>query len=160
VADAHFPEPEAGNRWLDVGAAALPVSAVATWVVEPRCGAAVTFVGTARDHSDGRPDVDRLEYEAYEEQVVTRFDRIVDEIRIRWPDVGRVAMLHRVGEVPVTEAAVVVAVASPHRAEAFAAASFGIDTLKATAPIWKRESWGGGESWALEPQHIVEVGRS
>ena len=158
VADAHFLEPEAGDRWLDVGAASLPVSAVAAWVVEPRCGAAVTFVGTARDHSDGRPDVDRLEYEAYEEQVVTRFDRIVDEMRTRWPEVGRVAMLHRIGEVPVTEAAVVVAVASPHRAEAFAAASFGIDTLKATAPIWKRESWSGGESWGLEPQHVVEVG--
>ena len=157
VADAHFLEPEAGDRWLDIGAAALPVSAVSGWVIEPRCGAAVTFVGTARDHSDGRHDVDRLEYEAYEEQVVQRFDRIVDEMRNRWPEVGRVAMLHRVGEVPVTEAAVVVAVASPHRSEAFAAASFGIDTLKATAPIWKRESWIGGESWGLEPQHILEV---
>lgn len=153
-----FRVPDEGDRWLAAGASRLPVDAASSWVVEPRCGAAVTFVGTARDHSEGRPGVHRLEYEAYEEQVVPRLDRLVDELRVRWPDVGRVVMLHRLGEVPVTEAAVVVAVASPHRAEAFAAASYGIDTLKATVPIWKREAWDGGESWGLEPQHITEAG--
>jgi molybdopterin synthase catalytic subunit len=160
VEAALFPEPIGGDRWLGVGDDVLPVDRVSAWVVEPRCGAAVTFVGTARDHSEGRPEVHRLAYEAYEEQVLVRFDRIVDEIRQRWPDAGRVALLHRTGEVPVTEAAVVVAVASPHRTDAFEAASFGIDTLKATAPIWKRETWRDGESWGLEPQHIVEVGGS
>lgn len=117
----------------------------------------MSFVGTARDHSSGRPEVEVLEYEAYEEQVTPRLDRIVDEIRARWPDAGRVALLHRVGVVPVTEAAVVVVVAAPHRDVAFAAARFGIDALKATVPIWKRERWRGGESWGLEPQHIGEV---
>lgn len=160
MAYALFSEPNNGARWLGVGAGELPVAAVSRWVVEPRCGATVTFVGTARDHSDGRPEVRRLEYEAYEDQVIVRLERIADEIAVRWPEVGRVAMLHRVGEVPVTEAAVVVAVGSPHRADAFEAASFAIDTLKSTAPIWKRETWRDGESWGLEPQHIVEVGGS
>lgn len=157
MADAPYSTPSGGDRWLDVGGARLPVDEVGSWVVEPRCGAVVIFVGTARDHSVGRPGVHALEYEAYEEQVVVRLGRVVDEIRARWPDVGRVAMLHRTGPVAVTEAAVVVAVASPHRPDAFAAASFGIDTLKATVPIWKREAWDGGESWGLEPQDITEV---
>ncbi len=71
--------------------------------------------------------------------------------------VGRIAMLHRVGPVAVTESAVVIVVSAPHRDEAFAAARFCIDTLKATVPIWKREQWRDGESWGLEPQHITDV---
>jgi len=117
----------------------------------------VVFSGTARDHAPGRDGVERLEYEAYEEQVRPRLAAIDDEIRHRWPDVGRVALLHRVGVVPVGESSVVVAVSSPHRPEAFEAARFGIDTLKATVPIWKRETWNGGESWGLESQPIEEV---
>jgi molybdopterin synthase catalytic subunit len=126
-------------------------------VVRPDCGAVVVFSGTARDHSDGRPDVSRLEYEAYEEQVVPRLAAIADAARQRWPELGRIALLHRIGEVPVGESAVVVAVSAPHRDAAFEAAKFGIDTLKATVPIWKREDWRGGSSWGLEPQHLVEV---
>jgi molybdopterin synthase catalytic subunit len=98
-----------------------------------------------------------LEYEAYDEQVVPRLRAIAVEIRSRWPDVGRIALLHRIGPVPIGESAVVVVVSSPHRAEAFAAARFGIDALKATVPIWKRERWDGGESWGLEAQHLVDA---
>ena len=78
-------------------------------------------------------------------------------MRRRFGDLGRIAVLHRVGPVAVGEPAVVVAVSSPHRDAAFEAARFAIDTLKATVPIWKRERWEGGESWGLEPQHIVGV---
>ena len=73
------------------------------------------------------------------------------------PDIARIVLLHRIGEVPLTEAAVVVAVSSPHRVEAFEAARFGIDTLKATVPIWKREDWSEGTSWGREAQHIIAV---
>lgn len=127
----------------------LPVQAASAWVVLPSCGAAVTFTGTARDHAPGRPGVERLEYEAYEEHAVGRMDGVVDEVRRRWPEIGRVALLHRTGTVAVAEAAVVVAVSSPHRPEAFEAARFAIDELKRTVPIWKREVWAGGESWGL-----------
>ena len=98
-----------------------------------------------------------LEYEAYAEAVVPRLQAIVDRARHEWPDLGRMALLHRVGPVPVGESAVVVVASAPHREEAFAAARFGIDTLKATVPIWKREHWEGGESWGLEAQHLVDV---
>lgn len=117
----------------------------------------MVFSGTTRDHSDGRTGVSELAYEAYEEQVVPRMEAIVAELRSRWSDVARVALLHRIGVVPVGESSVVVAVSSPHRGDAFEAARFGIDTLKSTAPIWKREKWDGGESWGLEAQHITEI---
>ena len=79
-------------------------------------------------------------------------------MREQWPTLGRVALLHRVGLVPVGASSVVVVASSPHRPEAFAAARFGIDTLKASVPIWKRERWSDGESWGLEAQHILSVG--
>jgi molybdopterin synthase catalytic subunit len=69
--------------------------------------------------------------------------------RTRWPQIGRLALLHRVGRLEVGEVAVVVAASTPHRAEAFAAAQFCIDTLKHTVPIWKRETWEGGCDWSL-----------
>ena len=70
------------------------------------------------------------------------------------------ALLHRTGVVELGDAAVVVAVSAPHRGEAFEAARFAIDELKRTVPIWKRESWDGGESWGLEAQHLTEVGQA
>lgn len=147
-----------GDNWTGIVDGPLPVAEASHWVVLPSCGAAVVFSGTARDHSTGRPDVDRLEYEAYEEQVIPRLDAIIDAARAKWPDIGRMALIHRIGHVPVTESAVVVAVSSPHRATSFDAARFGIDTLKSTVPIWKKERWADGESWGLEPQHLEEVG--
>lgn len=154
---ARVEPPHDADTWTGLSAGPLPVERASAWVVLPHCGAVVVFSGTARDHSQGRAGVDRLEYEAYEEQVVPRLDAIADAARRRWPELGRIVLLHRVGEVPVTESAVVVAVSAPHRQSAFEAARFGIDTLKATVPIWKREDWEGGSSWGLEPQHLVEV---
>ena len=151
-------EPPEGDTWLALAGSPIPVGPAADWAVRPDCGAVVVFSGTARDHAVGREGVDQLEYEAYDEQVVARFAAIADEMRVRWPDLGRIALLHRVGVVPIGESSVVVAVSSPHRPAAFEAARFGIDSLKATAPIWKRERWAGGESWGLEAQHITDVG--
>ena len=149
--------PDDRDDWLGLTDAPLPVGAAADWAVLPRCGAVVLFNGTARDHAPGRDGVERLEYEAYEEHVVPRLADIVEKMRETWPTLGRVALLHRVGLVPVGESSVVVVASSPHRPEAFAAARFGIDTLKATVPIWKRECWKDGESWGLEAQHISDV---
>jgi molybdopterin synthase catalytic subunit len=145
------------ETWLGLSPGALPVDAASNWAVRPDCGAVVLFSGTARDHSSGRSGVHRLEYEAYEEQVVVRLGQIADTMRQRWPVLGRIALLHRVGEVGIGESAVVVVVSAPHRGEAFDAARFAIDTLKGTVPIWKREAWDGGESWGLEAQHVSGV---
>src|SRR3954469_162059 len=130
--------PTSGDVWLGLSGEPLPVTAAAEWVVRPDCGAVVLFSGTARDHAPGRPEVVELEYEAYEEHAVPRLAAGAGEIRARWPMVGRVALLHRVGVVPLGESAVVVVVSSPHRPEAFEAARFGIDAIKASVPIWKR----------------------
>lgn len=148
--------PPAGDDWLGLSAYPLPAETATTWATRPECGAVVTFLGTARDHSDGRPDVRRLEYEAYETEVVPRLGRVAAEARRRWPDVGRIALLHRIGGLDVGDAAVVVVASAPHRDAAFEAARFCIDTLKSTVPIWKREAWAGGESWGLEAQHVAE----
>ncbi|HEX6424022.1 MAG TPA: molybdenum cofactor biosynthesis protein MoaE [Acidimicrobiales bacterium] len=147
-----------GDTWLGLSAAPLPVAEAVAWAVRPDCGGLVLFSGTARDHAEGRPGVERLEYEAYDAQVVPRLRAVVDEARARWPAVGRVALLHRTGVVEVGDSAVVVVVSAPHRAEAFEAARFCIDTLKRSVPIWKRETWDGGESWGREAQHIVDAG--
>lgn len=148
--------PARGDDWVGLTAARLPIGRATDWAVRPDCGAVVTFCGTARDHAEGRPGVTELEYEAYEEQVVPRLAAIAEEARRRW-DLGRLVLLHRVGPVAVGESAVVVVASSAHRHEAFTAARFAIDRLKATAPIWKREAWEGGEDWGLDGTLIDEV---
>lgn len=148
--------PTNGDDWFGLTDARLPTESASTWAIRPDCGATVSFLGTARDHSIERPNVYLLEYEAYVEQVIPRLARIGAEIRARWTDVGRIALLHRVGPLAVRDAAVVVVVSAPHRDVAFDAARFGIDTLKATVPIWKKEAWDGGNSWGLEAQHVNE----
>jgi molybdopterin synthase catalytic subunit len=146
------------ETWVGLSSAPLPVADAATWVVRPDCGATVVFTGTARDHAPGRPGVHLLEYEAYEDHAEQRLALVASALRDRWPSVGRVALLHRTGPVGIGEPAVVVAVSAPHRAEAFDAARFGIDELKASVPIWKKEAWQNGESWGLEAQHLTEPG--
>ena len=134
--------------WLGLSPDPLPIDRALDWVVLPNCGAVVLFSGTTRDHAEGRAGVTNLSYEAYEEQVEPRLAAIADEARIRWPELGRLVLLHRIGDVPLGESSVVVVASAPHRAEAFAAARFAIDALKASAPIWKRETWADGDDWA------------
>jgi molybdopterin synthase catalytic subunit len=75
----------------------------------------------------------------------------------QWSDLGRIALIHRVGDLKLGESSVLVVVSAPHRPEAFEAARFGIDALKATVPIWKREAWATGSDWALGAQHVTTV---
>jgi molybdopterin synthase catalytic subunit len=109
-------------------------------------GATALFLGTARDHSDGKTGVTHLEYEAYAEHVEPKLREICEEAAHRWPVLALVVE-HRVGEVDVGEASVAVAVSTAHRGDAFEAARFVIDELKRRAPIWKREHWPGGAEW-------------
>ncbi len=146
------------ETWLALTTLVLPVAEVYEWAVRPDCGAVVLFSGTVRDHAEGRAGVVQLTYEAYEEHVVPRLGAIAAEMRTRWPDVGRIALLHRTGPLRLAESSVIVAVSAPHRGEAFDAARFGIDTLKATVPIWKQETWAEGVDWALGAHDVTEVG--
>jgi molybdopterin synthase catalytic subunit len=149
--------PERGDDWLALTVDELPVAAAYDWAVRPDCGAVVLFSGTVRDHAEGRGGVTHLDYEAYESQVEPRLVAIAADMRTRWPELGRVVIVHRVGRLLLGESSVVVAVSSPHRADAFEAARYGIDTLKATVPIWKRESWETGEGWGLGARDISDV---
>ena len=149
--------PSTGDDWVGLTGGRLPVEAALEWAVLPGCGAVVNFVGTVRDHAEGRPGVTGIEYEAYVEQVEPRLRAIAKAARDRWPCLGRVVLLHRVGSLDVTEASVLVVSSTPHRAEAFAATRFCIDTLKSTVPIWKRESWSGGVEWGLDARDVVGV---
>jgi molybdopterin synthase catalytic subunit len=140
-------QPSDGDDWFGLTDSELPVAAAYEWAIQSRCGAVVLFSGTIRDHAAGRTGVEHLTYEAYDKQVVPRFLEIGAEIRRRWPDTGRVALLHRLGRIEIGESSVIAVVSAPHRPEAFEAARFGIDALKESAPIWKHEVWADGADW-------------
>jgi molybdopterin converting factor subunit 1 len=108
-------------------------------------GAICTFTGVVRDSSRGR-SVTHLEYEAYAEMATAQMRRIGEEIAERWPE-ARVAMAHRTGRLEIGEASVVVSVSCPHRAEAISACKWGIDHLKESVPIWKKEHATDGTYW-------------
>ena len=108
-------------------------------------GAICTFTGIVRDNSRGR-SVTHLEYEAYAEMAKAEMKKIAGEIAERWPE-ARVAMAHRTGRLEIGEASVVVSVSAPHRAEAIDACRWGIDRLKETVPIWKKEHAADGTYW-------------
>src|SRR5215470_8292454 len=114
-------------------------------VRDPRAGAVVTFVGTTRNENAGRR-VRRLEYEAFASMATKEMRALAAEARRRWP-LRKVAMVHRIGVVPVGQASVAIAVSSGHRGEAFEACRWLIDRLKEIVPIWKKEHYRGGEVW-------------
>ncbi|HJO24861.1 MAG: molybdenum cofactor biosynthesis protein MoaE [Myxococcota bacterium] len=123
----------------------LDPAEVVARVCGPGMGGIVCFSGAVRDHARGR-EIRHLEYEAYPGMAEGEMEKICDEAGRRWPGT-RVAIAHRVGHLEIGELAVVIAAAAPHRAEAFEACRFAIDTLKETVPIWKKEFAAGGEYW-------------
>jgi molybdopterin synthase catalytic subunit len=108
-------------------------------------GAVVTFAGVARDNTNGRGTL-HLDYECYEAMAIKMITEIGCEIARTHP-VGRLAMVHRLGRVEIGEISVAIVVAAPHRKAAFQAATEGIDRLKRTVPIWKKETFAGGDLW-------------
>lgn len=111
-------------------------------VQTPQDGAVVLFSGVVRDNFDGRA-TDHLEYEAYAQMALPVLRQIAGEAQARW-EIGQVAVHHRIGRLEIGEAAVLVAVAAPHRHAAFEAAEYIMDRIKDVAPIWKREHWSDG----------------
>jgi molybdopterin synthase catalytic subunit len=154
------PTPPEARDWVALTDAVLSAAAAAEWATVPSAGAVVTFAGVVRDHADGRSDVTAMTYEAYADPAERALTEIVAEMRRRWPDLGRIALLHRVGELQLSETSVLVVVSAPHRAVAFEAAAYAIDTLKETVPIWKQEHWAGGSDWAVEQHSIRPVSHS
>lgn len=110
-----------------------------------KAGAIATFIGTVRNMTDGKKVV-KLDFESYERMALTELRSIEEQVRDRWP-VQNMAVVHRTGELAISDIAVCIAVSSPHRAEAFEACQFTIDTLKKTVPIWKKEFFEDDEAW-------------
>lgn len=143
--------------WVSVTPSPLSPDELSTWVCRPTCGAIVTFSGNVRSSSTTGHDIISLEYETSEELAERRIADIIGVMRSRWPELGAVAVHHRIGKVELGGVAVVVAVSSPHRQEAFEAAKFCIDAVKTAVPMWKREVWEGGSMWSEEASDIVSV---
>ncbi|MBK8727191.1 MAG: molybdenum cofactor biosynthesis protein MoaE [Holophagaceae bacterium] len=152
MADESVPVP------IRVQAGVLDAAALRAAASDPSAGAVVVFEGTARDHHEGLAVAD-LAYEAFVPMAEAELGRLRTEALERF-GLCRCLIHHRIGVVPLLEAAVVIVTASPHRQEAFAAAAWLMDEIKHRVPIWKRERYaGGGESWvegqarrALDPR--------
>ena len=123
----------------------LDATALVRLVEGPGHGAVMTFLGLVRDHNAGR-NVTHLEYEAYEPLAVKALQTIVDEAADQWPST-RLAIHHRTGRLLVGEASVVIAAASAHRADAFAASRYAIERIKQIVPIWKKAFYDDGGVW-------------
>lgn len=133
-----------------------PIDLLASSTTRERDGALCLFVGVVRNENGGRA-VRYLEYEAYEEMALQQLAELESELLERFP-VTEVRLVHRLGRLAIGEASVLVAVSSPHRAEAFLACRHGIDTLKARVPIWKKEFYLDGSAW-IDGQLVAEAER-
>lgn len=132
------------DDWVQLHDEPIAIEAVVAFVSTPAAGGIDIFLGTTRADTDpaGRQLV-ALDYEAYPEMALPQLRALAARARGQWP-IARLVILHRTGRVGLAEPSVVVAVATPHRAEAFAACRWVIDALKAEAAIWKKEVWDDG----------------
>ena len=112
---------------------------------DDNAGAIDVFLGVVRDNTRTRP-VDRLEYEAYDRMAISEMQKIMDEAHRRWP-ILKCVVIHRTGTLNIGEVAVLIGASTPHRADAFEATRYIIDTIKQTVPIWKIEIFTDGEIW-------------
>lgn len=149
--------PTDSDTWIGLDNQTLPVNEALEWVNQPECGAVVLFTGNIRNHAEGRANVTEVTYESYEEQALSRLEKIAEKTREHWPEVRRIVMLHQIGKLEIGETAVIVLASSAHRDDSFSAGRWCIDTLKKTVPIWKSEIWEGGSDWGLDAQHIIEL---
>ena len=134
---------KSNKRWVSLSKARLDVTAAYQFLQAPTAGGIALFIGTTRQWTDGH-ETTMLVYESYEPMAQKEMHRLLDVAMTRWP-IHRACILHRLGEVPVTEASVLVGVATAHRPEAFEACRFLIDRLKVQVPIWKQEHLTHGQ---------------
>jgi len=139
--------------WIEILNVALPVAEAVRFVQDAQAGGIDVFLGTTRSekNADGK-DLVALDYEAYAEMALKQMTDLARQARAKWPIV-KLAFLHRTGRVALAEPSVLIAVASPHRAEAFEACRWLIDTLKSDVAIWKKEVWSDGSgTWVGESE--------
>ena len=139
--------------WYRIVEGSLDLAEAVRAVGGPDRGAIATFIGTARDHHDGKP-VRSLEYQAYAAMAEEVMRAIGREIETRF-GTPHVAMAHRVGPVAPGEASVIIAVAAAHRREALAGCAHAIERLKQSVPIWKKEHYADGSAWIEGPPPVL-----
>lgn len=132
----------------------IQIQAVIDKVIQREAGAVTTFIGTVRELTKGKKTL-FLIYEAYEAMAVKKLEQIGTEIEARWEG-SKVAITHRVGRLDITDVAVVIAVSTPHRNDAYEANRYAIERIKEIVPIWKKEHWENGESWMGNQLETVE----
>ncbi|NES04170.1 MAG: molybdenum cofactor biosynthesis protein MoaE [Okeania sp. SIO2F4] len=137
------PQQEKDNFSITI--APLSIADIYALAENPANGAIVVMSGMVRNQTDGKSVV-ALEYQSYQPMALKVFEQIATELRSQWPDINTVVIHHRVGRLKIGEISVLVAIGCPHRSEAFEACRYAIDTLKHTAPIWKKEHWADGSS--------------
>jgi len=130
---------------IQISPTALNIQSAIDWIMSPESGGIDVFIGTVRNATKGKPVI-RLEFEAYEPMALAEMEKIVKQAFEQWP-VQRALIHHRTGVLQVGEVPVIIAVSAAHRAAAFEACRYIIDTLKQTVPIWKKEIFEDGEVW-------------
>lgn len=130
---------------IEILSTPLNIQTCVDWIMSPESGGIDVFIGTVRNATKGKPVV-RLEFEAYEPMALAEMEKIVNQAFEKWP-VQKVLIHHRTGILEVGEVPVIIAISAAHRAAAFDACRFIIDTLKQTVPIWKKEIFEDGEVW-------------
>lgn len=132
-------------KYFEISKEPINIQQVIDKVVRREAGAITTFIGTVRELTNGKRTL-YLIYEAYEEMAVKKLEQIGREIEEKWPG-AKVAITHAVGKLDITDVAVVIAVSTPHRADAYEANRYAIERIKQIVPIWKKEHWEDGEEW-------------
>ena len=134
---------------IEITSTQIDTSAVLASVHSTQAGAAVLFVGSTRQFTDGRETL-KLDYECYEALAIKKMTEILEQAKTKWK-IEACSIVHRVGTVELGEASIAVAVSSPHRADSFEAGRWLVDTLKTEVPIWKRDYWADGSSEWIHP---------
>jgi len=134
-----------GNRLFEITNEPISIESVVAKVVRPEAGAVTTFIGTVREFTNGKRTL-YLQYDAYVTMAEKKLAQIGEEIAERWPQ-AKTAITHRIGKLDISDIAVVIAVSTPHRKDAYEANQYAIERIKQIVPIWKKEHWEDGEMW-------------
>lgn len=133
------------NSNIQISPSPLNTQSAIDWIMSPESGGIDVFIGTVRNQTKGK-NVTRLEFEAYEPMALSEMEKIAVQAFEQWP-VQKILIHHRTGVLQIGEIPVIIAVSAAHRAAAFEACRYIIDTLKQTVPIWKKEFFEDGEIW-------------
>lgn len=139
------------NVWIT--SEPIEINDVIAKVIRPEAGAVNTFIGTVREFTKGKQTL-YLEYQAYVSMAEKKLEEICTEIDQKWENT-KTAIVHRTGRLDISDVAVVIAVSTPHRKDAFEASRYAIERIKEIVPIWKKEYWEDGDLWIGDQKEVT-----